>query len=287
MPVISVAGINIELCVPQWMISKPLYDFEISDTGRTIKIEAQFGPLPAIQAGSLICVQVPGRTIYEYDGFLHFNYTPDDGLSYMRVASDYSFCQLGIETDHNQPDDPDIRSIMADKVLYAVREILTGRLIFENGLRLHSSVVLSRGFGILFSAVSGTGKSTHAHLWNELLPDVRIINGDNGFCRLSDDTPVVYGAPWCGSSGEYINTSAPVRAIVFLEQATENKIVKLGTAEAFMRLSARCYMPVWDKHLMEKCIETTEKFVRKVDCWLLSCLPDYDAVRVVNQCIWE
>ena len=47
-----------------------------------------------------------------------------------------------------------------------------------DGMMLHSSCVEKDGFAYLFSARSGTGKSTHTHLWLENLENTRIINDD-------------------------------------------------------------------------------------------------------------
>ena len=48
-------------------------------------------------------------------------------------------------------------------------------LLRWNGIMLHASCVEKDGFAYLFSAPSGTGKSTHTHLWLENLKNTRII----------------------------------------------------------------------------------------------------------------
>ncbi|NBJ14689.1 MAG: hypothetical protein FNP40_03780 [Dehalobacter sp. 4CP] len=47
-----------------------------------------------------------------------------------------------------------------------------------------------------------------------------------------------------------MNDSAPLTAIVFLEQAAENNIVKLEKAEAMMRLISNSFLPFWSENLM-------------------------------------
>ena len=53
-----------------------------------------------------------------------------------------------------------------------------GKLLKFDGMMLHSSCVEKDGFAYLFSARSGTGKSTHSHLWLKNLEGTRIINDD-------------------------------------------------------------------------------------------------------------
>ena len=57
-------------------------------------------------------------------------------------------------------------------------EAFYNELLRHNGMMLHSSCVEKDGFAYLFSARSGTGKSTHTHLWLKNLEGTRIINDD-------------------------------------------------------------------------------------------------------------
>lgn len=52
------------------------------------------------------------------------------------------------------------------------------KLLEFNGFMLHSSCVCRGGNAYLFSARSGTGKSTHTHLWLSEFPDAYILNDD-------------------------------------------------------------------------------------------------------------
>ena len=222
---------------------------------------------------------------YRHGGSIHFFQTPDDVVTYVRINDDYSECVLNLEPKYN--DVPEFRELITTAVMFDIRKILTGRLALDRGLCIHSCVINYNGNGILFSAVSETGKTTHAHLWQEVFPGTEIINGDNGFCRVLDGVPYVFGSPWCGDSNEYMNKSVPIKAIVFLEQAEENSIERLCALDAFMRFSARCYMPLWDKDLVAKAMDTVEYITHEVDCFLLKCLPDRDAVKVAEHGIFK
>ena len=121
-------------------------------------------------------------------------------------------------------------------------------------------------------------------MWQELY-HVPILNGDSAACRIIDGSPLAFGIPWCGTSGQYSNHQAPLAAIVFLEQAKENSIVKLDAIEAFMRLTERCIMLRWSESLTKESLFTIQSVVESVDCYLLKCLPDHDAVELVRNCL--
>lgn len=109
-------------------------------------------------------------------------------------------------------------------------------LLNHNGMALHASAVEYQGKVYLFSASSGTGKSTHTRLWQQVFgPEAKIINDDKPALRLIDGKWYAYGTPWSGK-GSNQNSHAPVAGICFLKQAKENKIRRLSAAEAVMNL---------------------------------------------------
>ena len=75
-----------------------------------------------------------------------------------------------------------------------------------NTFLLHSSFIKWKDKAILFTAPSGTGKSTQADLW-EKYENAEIINGDRSGIRKMDGKWTAYGLPIAGSSGIYKNIS--------------------------------------------------------------------------------
>ena len=93
-------------------------------------------------------------------------------------------------------------------------------------LEMHASVIVKDGYGQLFLGHSGTGKSTHARLWQETYPDAWLLNDDNPVVRVMPEGEVrVYGSPWSGKTPCYKQAFAPVRGIVKLSQAPDRKSV--------------------------------------------------------------
>src|SRR5689334_20320662 len=90
----------------------------------------------------------------------------------------------------------------------------------------------------------------------------------------------------CGSSSEYINDRAPIRAVVFLEQSLENGIERLIHYESALRLAGRCFLPHWDKMLAAGAgMDVVEKLSGRVECYLLKCRPDFEAVELLKECL--
>lgn len=159
-------------------------------------------------------------------------------------------------------------------------------LLTYNGLLLHSSFIRWNGQGILFSAPSGTGKSTQADLWVKY-KQAEIINGDRAGLRKLEDGWAAFGLPYAGSSGIYRNESAPVTAIVVLRQAKENQIRPLGPAEAIRYLYPEITIHQWDKDFVDQAMDLLTDLLFHVPVYLLECLPDQGAVELVKHTIFK
>lgn len=115
--------------------------------------------------------------------------------------------------------------------------------VAEKGIILfHSCAIAVDGFAYLFAAPSGTGKSTHAMLWKQLLGDrAHIINGDKPLIRVAPDKITVYGTPWDGKEHQSENASAPIAGICLLSRGEKNEIHRIGASEAMPLLYRQTY----------------------------------------------
>ena len=149
---------------------------------------------------------------------------------------------------------------------------------------LHASAIEFNGYGLAFSAKSGTGKSTHTSLWQKSYPYVKMINDDSPIIRFEDEETYIYGSPWAGSTGINTNIKVPLKAIIFLEQAPENSIEKADSLTCLKKIITNMTIPM-DKKLAEKAYDSINKLITSTNCYLLKCTPDERAVEVVKNCI--
>ncbi len=134
----------------------------------------------------------------------------------------------------------------------------------------HGAAIEYDGNAYLFTAPSGTGKTTHINLWKKYLGDkVDIINGDKPIVYMGDDA-VVYGTPWAGKEGYQRNASAPIAAICIIKQGKTNKIGRLEKTAAVNHLMRQVYMPQ-NATALSNTLALIGKMIETVPVYMLEC----------------
>ncbi len=149
-------------------------------------------------------------------------------------------------------------------------------LLRFGGMMLHSSCVEKDGFAYLFSARSGTGKSTHTHLWLENLENTRIINDDKPALLRENGVWYACGTPFSGKTDENLDVKIPVRAIVFLFRGKDNKVKRLDKSMAAPLVLEQTINPV-DKSLAVNMLDSLDLLLREVPVFTLHCNMEKDA----------
>ncbi len=150
---------------------------------------------------------------------------------------------------------------------------------------IHSSVIRCNGKGYLMTAPSGTGKSTHTHLWYKTIPGCDLMNDDNPIIRIVDEKPFVYGSPWSGKTPCYRNIQAPIGGIVRIQQRPENSIRRLKPLDAFVMLLPACSNMKWDARIYNAICDSITKFVQTCRIWELGCLPNSEAAILCHETV--
>lgn len=183
-------------------------------------------------------------------------------------------------------------SILADKTnsdLHAPFEFLSRTVIHSlisfGVLSFHGVLLEHNGKGIIISAPSETGKTTHARMWRDYKNSV-IINGDNACCYKGDEW-TAFSLPWSGTSGEQINRNIPVKALVILERGEKNTVTKLEKLDAFSSSLSNVQYPAWDKEKSEKAIDLLSDFLKEIPVFRLTCRPEKEAVDVLEKALEE
>lgn len=154
----------------------------------------------------------------------------------------------------------------------------------SGGLILHSSYIEWQEQGIVFTAPSGTGKSTQAELWRTLRGS-RILNGDRVVLLEGENGITAAGLPFSGSSEYCENRTLPLAAVVYLRQAPETSIRTLRGREAFRRIWEGISVNTWNRADMEQTVTLTEKLLAQVPVYELACTPDESAVLALEQAL--
>lgn len=161
-----------------------------------------------------------------------------------------------------------------DREYLRAGNIFKDRLIMCGGTVLHGSAISYRGEGVIFSAPSGTGKSTHTALWKDLFKDdVTYINDDKPAIRFSGDVPYCHGTPFSGKTDLNNNIKAPLKAIVFLKRGTQNKIYEISNAQAVCYLNDQTCPSFYETVLFDKNLDCIERLLKTVKIYLFECNP--------------
>lgn len=127
--------------------------------------------------------------------------------------------------------------------MYALRNIVSESLTKYNCFQIHGAAFAVDQSGYIFTADSGTGKTTHMRLWLKNLKNAFVVNGDQPIVKIDKDI-MVCGSPWCGKEGLNTNTVVPLKAIILMERSNENFVVEISMKEALTELIRQVYRPL-------------------------------------------
>ncbi len=171
-------------------------------------------------------------------------------------------------------------AILESAALY--RKICHAALDYDVFL-FHGSAIALDGVGYLFSAPSGTGKSTHTALWRQVFGDrVITVNDDKPLLRVTDSGVTVSGTPWDGkhhlsTPGEY-----PLSAICFLVRGETNHIREMTISEAYPHLLGQTYRPS-DPSLLIRTLELVDRAAAEIKFYELTCNISPEAAEVARR----
>lgn len=166
-------------------------------------------------------------------------------------------------------------------VMFSSLLALERRQLGMDGLILHCAFVEYMGEAILFSAPSGTGKTTQAELWMRCR-GARTVNGDRGLVQKIRGRWFARGWPVCGSSGICENRDLPIRAIVMLSQASADRAERLTPMKAFTQVYSQTTVNRWDAEANLRAMERIEQLVTELPVYHLACTMEETAVEALE-----
>jgi len=277
--ILKIAGVFLKLYGPDWAFSKELLDFETKE---------EFPDDSPIQE---ICIQTK-LPAYKENGVLILR---NQSLLVMESEKEFIllFPQFGqIREAHVDKEGkrviiycmPEFAAEATEEISYVIRIAFLYFAQLKHMMAVHSASVLYRDKVWLFSAPSGTGKTTHTKMWQEVY-GTPVINGDLNLVALENNVAMVHGMPWCGTSGIYSKQSYPLGGVIFLEQGIGSEITNLSEEQKQLRLLHRCISPGWKAEMQERSCRMVEDISGKILLCQLTCNQEKEAVECSKKAI--
>lgn len=184
-----------------------------------------------------------------------------------------------------------------EELFHAIRHFFLFFAQRQGFFAIHSASILYRDQVWLFSGHSGMGKSTHTNLWKEQF-GTEIINGDlnligwssgkqdssrqNADKPSSKGHPIVYGMPWCGTSGIASTKSYPLGGIVLLGRSDNDHFEPLTNDQKIVRVMQRMISPVWTEDMLETNLKCAAKLAKEVPIYYLLCTKEPSSAYVMK-----
>lgn len=142
----------------------------------------------------------------------------------------------------------------------------------------HGSALALDGNGVIFTARSGTGKSTHARLWRERFGNrIETVNDDKPLLCISRDGVQICGSPWRGKHRLGKNMDVPLKTIYFLRQSRENVLTPISPSEAFPLLLQQTFYPDTPEGVLQT-LKLVERLAGSAALYRLECNMEPEAV---------
>lgn len=171
-----------------------------------------------------------------------------------------------------------------DELFYGFRAAFFYLAALHGKYALHSASNYYQEKAWLYSASSGTGKTTHVKLWEKLYA-VPVLNGDLNLLGMEKDEVFVYGIPWCGTSGVYTTKKYPLGGIILLKRGTENRVCKLPQDERQLYTAQRMISPAWTEKQVDDSLLFAEKLSDRIPIRQLYCTQEPSAAVVMKEYI--
>lgn len=213
-----------------------------------------------------------------FDNVIYFDAVSGKVISKIAFSQDYSSVEIlayNVKNIYDIGSDYYLLNLFDNMMRYCMQ--------MHSSFVFHSSAIGCNDGGVVFSAVSGTGKSTHTSLWLKEFSDAYIVNDDSPIIRLEKDGDVkLCGTPWAGTTGINTNVIIPLKGIVFLERSETNSVEKISAMQSVSRFLSSV-SPALNSVMFEKSLDTLNKILSNVPAYILKCNMEPDAAHVARE----
>ena len=220
-------------------------------------------------------IKIKIHTNYDY----MFKFCKD----YIVNTTEYDFEVYPSEDyQHKMDDNPLFSAAYCESI--SLYEEIGKQLPFYNAFIMHGATITYQDKGLMFTAQSGTGKSTHIKLWKKHFgKDVDIVTGDKPIVRVFNDGIKVYGTPYSGKECWHKNRSANLDSICIVQRGTTNKICKITSEEAILPLYQQIFIPKDNEIIAGKILDLFNHLLTSIPIYVLQCDISEEAVQVAYE----
>jgi len=235
------------------------------------------------------CIKLADRIIsiscnYEKTKDFCRDYLTDETVADMEVT--VSLADLALEKKYGEKEYGELAQRFSNAYLeqLAVYRQIAEQMPKFDTILFHGSAIAVDGQAYLFTAPSGTGKSTHTRLWRETFGRrAFMVNDDKPLLKIQKDGSVlVYGTPWNGKHRLGTNTKVLLKGICILSQASENYIEKVEKEEGFKAIFQQTYRSRKDPLMIKKTLELLDAIL-EIPTWHLGCTISKEAVDIAYE----
>ena len=165
----------------------------------------------------------------------------------------------------------------------AVYRKIADCLLSCDTLLFHGSVIAVDGEGYLFTAKSGTGKSTHTRLWREYFGERAVmVNDDKPLLHITDSGVTAYGTPWDGKHRLSTNIAVPLKGICILTRNAKNHIEPVEPHAVYPLIVQQTNRSL-SADGMKHTLSLIDRMLHVVPVYRLCCNMDIEAARVAYE----
>lgn len=157
---------------------------------------------------------------------------------------------------------------------YPIDGLLFYYLTALNGdIFIHGSGIEIKGEGLLFSGISGKGKTTIARIFDEA--GARIIHDDRLIIRKKEGRYFMYNTPVYNNE---VRSSAALSRIYLLEHSETNSSESLNKLDALTSVMANCIQHHWNSQLIGLLSGSLMNLTENVEVKRLGFVPDQSVI---------
>ncbi|MDG5800823.1 hypothetical protein QA597_10670 [Marinilabiliaceae bacterium ANBcel2] len=171
-------------------------------------------------------------------------------------------------------------TVTIDPLFHPLGGLLMVHLAHKSGgFIIHASGVSCSNKGYLFSAVSGTGKSTMASLWEQ--SGALIINDDRLWIQKIAERWNMFNTPMIWYSQK--PAMATVDKIFLLHQSKNNLITQIKGINASMQVMSNCMQHLYEKEMTKSHLNKVLDFTSQIPVYSCAFKPDKEIVEIIKE----